>query len=312
MQSVLIKKAGLPIGRWLGFFWGEGGRMKIKFMLSTIFMMIFSVVSLTHANTEILGITWGDSKLVTFDPYSGNIIQEHLQLNPNESFRGLAYDSNHDNLYASSQGNGNLYSINPKTLEITFIGKFDKIGDVTSLTYDPNTDTLYAAAGGKIHKVNVNNAELTTISEELAPCLNSLSYNDKDGQFYAYVVDESGSWDSPYKSRLVRINPIDATMTTLFETPYHTILGLAKIPDQNVFITWINWDSHFYGEVKLNTQKIFPLGNKDPVGVNSNAIIYKNFYVGSTTIIDAISEFFLKLIRKMRKWAGDFISIDGI
>ena len=281
--------------------------MNVKLVFSTIFIIIFLVVSFTQANTEFLGITWGDSKLVTFDPDSGSIIQEHLQLNPNEHFRGLAYDSNQDILYASSQSNGNLYSINPKTLEITYIGKFDNIRDVTSLTYDPNTNTLYAAAGGKIHKVNVNTAELTTISEELAPFLNSLSYNDKDGQLYAYVTYGSGSWDSPYKSSVVRINPNDATMTTLFETPYHTILGLAKIPDRNVFLTWINWTSHFYGEVDINTQKVSPLGNNDPVGVNSDAMIYKDFYVGSASIIDAISEFFLNLLKNMLKWAGDLI-----
>ena len=272
--------------------------MKIKFIISITFIIFFSAVSLTQADTQILGITWDDSRLVTFDPYSGSIIQEHLQLNPN------------DNLYASSQSNGNLYSINPKNLEIKFIGKFDKIRDVTSLTFDPNTNTLYAAAGGKIHKVNVNNAELTTISDELAPCLNSLSYNDRDGQLYAYVVYGSGSWDSPYRSKVVRINPIGATMTTLFETPYHTILGLANIPDRNVFITWVNWNSHFYGEVNLDTQKIFPLGNSDPVGINSDAIIYKNFYVSSTTAMDAISKFFLNFLRKMLKWASDFIGIE--
>ena len=83
MQSVLIKIAGLPFKRWLGFFcWGKGGRMKVKLMFSTIFFMVFSFVSLTQANTEIL-------------------------------------------------------------------------------------------------------------------CLNSLSYNDTDGQLYAYVVYGNGSWDSP-------------------------------------------------------------------------------------------------------------------
>ena len=91
----------------------------------------------------------------------------------------------------------------------------------------------------------------------------------------------------------------------LYLLPYHTILGIAKISDQNVFITWINWTSHFYGEVNLYTQKIIPLGNNDPVGINSDAMIYKNFYVDSTSTIDVISEFFLNFLKKMLKWAGD-------
>jgi hypothetical protein len=67
-----------------------------------------------------------------------------------------------------------------------------------------------------------------------------------------------------------------------------------------------------YGEVNLNTQKIIPLGNNDPVGINSDAMIYKNFYVGSTATKETISEFVLNFLGKMLKWAGDLISSNHI
>jgi hypothetical protein len=68
-------------------------------------------------------------------------------------------------------------------------------------------------------------------------------------------------------------------MTTLFETPYHTIMGLAKKPGENTYFSWVNWTSHFYGEVNLDTKNIVSRANSDTVGVTSDAMIYRNFYV---------------------------------
>jgi len=94
--------------------------MTISFFLT---ILIVCAPGPTCANSDILlGITWGDSLLVSFDPYTGTITEVHAQLNPNESFRGLAYDSNHNMLYALSQVDLNLYSIDPITLDIQHIG----------------------------------------------------------------------------------------------------------------------------------------------------------------------------------------------
>jgi len=276
--------------------------MKVKLMYLMILLIVFSVFSSAQADTQILRITWGRSKLVTFDPYSGSITQFHVQLNPDESFRGLTYDSTNDILYALSQVDHNLYSIDPHTLNIQFIGRLSYYGsnswegDSAALAYDPNTDTLYTSIShnhwppgrddlwSELVIINRETAELTSVGHITNGYVNSTTYNRDDGFIYAYAVYGSGSWDSPYKSSLVKINPNDASMNTLFETPYHATLGLAKIPNQNVFISWVNWTSHFYGEVNLDSQIITPLGNSDSVGVSSDAMLYKSFYVSPVSI----------------------------
>ncbi|MCI0659090.1 MAG: hypothetical protein L0170_18710 [Acidobacteria bacterium] len=61
----------------------------------------------------LVGITWPDSLLVSFDPIQGVIVDTHLQLNPHERFRGLAYDRLHHRLYALARVSNNLYLIDP-------------------------------------------------------------------------------------------------------------------------------------------------------------------------------------------------------
>ena len=92
----------------------------ISFFMSML--IIFEAKSLDANGEILLGITWEDSLLVSFDPNTGNIIEVHTQLNPNESFRGLVYDPNHNLLYALSQVALNLYLIDPMTLESYHIG----------------------------------------------------------------------------------------------------------------------------------------------------------------------------------------------
>ena len=58
---------------------------------------------------KILGITWDKSVLVSFDPYTGHIIEKHAWLKQEENYVGLAYDYNRNMLYALSQVSCNLY-----------------------------------------------------------------------------------------------------------------------------------------------------------------------------------------------------------
>jgi hypothetical protein len=272
--------------------------------ISTVFLLaILFFIKAAYA-VEVLGITWSNSDLVTFDLFSGTITQRHLQLNKNENYRGLAYDSTHNELFALSQSSHHLYAINPYTLEIALIGKLniDKSlswsEDIGGLAYDPVSDSLYTVVShwnsnytdiwSELVEIDQSTAEITYKGYITNRFTNSLSYNVNDGQLYAFAVYEGGNWDNPNKSNLVSINPENANMTTLFETPYHTILGLTKKPNENIFYSWINWTSHFYGEVNLGTETITPLGNSNQVGVTSDAILYKDIYVAA--IGDAVNE----------------------
>jgi len=278
----------------------------------------------------------GPSELISFSPETGIITRKFLQLNKKECFRGLAYDSKKKMLYALSQSSWNLYSINlkHKRLKTNFIGKLDIKNlplsknswgnDIGGLTYDPGSDTFYASVShwnsyqtniwselvtfdpGKtarvkrIGKKKKRMIEVKSVGIITCGYVSSVSFNEDDGQIYALAVNKSGSWDSPYVSSLVRIDPENADMTTLFETKLksdkiHTILGLAKKPaqkltqkpDENIFYTWVNLTSHIYAKVDVNKKTVIPfIGSdgkpvsSDPIGVNSDAMLYKNFKIG--------------------------------
>ena len=120
---------------------------------------------------KILGITWDKSVLVSFDPYTGAIIEKHAWLKQGENFVGLAYDYDRNMLYALSQVTCNLYSLNPITRDVKLIGKLNTNGqDVSGLSYDPTNDTLYTVIlnlnpgpRSELAKVNIDNAIVTVV-----------------------------------------------------------------------------------------------------------------------------------------------------
>ena len=134
----------------------------------------------------------------------------------------------------------------------------------------------------ELYEVNVSTGELVKVGDINGPFITSLSHNQADGNLYGLAVYGTGPWDSPYKSHAVKINPQNGNMDVLFETPYHSILGFARKPGGNpgIYYAWVNWTSHFYGEVNINAQTVTSLENADPVGVIS-AMAYKNFPVAS-------------------------------
>ena len=229
--------------------------MKYKNFLLLSWIIVFLITGLAHSeNAEenehtLLGIAWDDSRLVSFDPYVGLLTEVHAQLNPTEAFRGLAYDTNHNILYALAQVTNNLYSIDRASLDIVHIGnlQIDKCVsggvDAGALTYDPISDTLYTALEhwdsgiwSELCEVDVTNGKLTTIGIIPDVYIVSLQFDEQDGYLYGLSVSGSGSWDSPFKSHVVRINPDTAEMAVLFETPYHTMMGFAKKPVENSYI----------------------------------------------------------------------------
>lgn len=237
---------------------------------------------------KILGITWGQSVLVSFDPYTGAITEKHAWLRPSENFVGLAYNYNRNTLYALSQVSCNLYSIDPITRDVRLISKLQVGGgDVSGLSYDPTKDTLYTVVlhdlnqehpWSELARVDMDGASVNVVGRIADGICNSLCWRDCDGRLNSYIVSRSGSSNSPDKARVVTIDPSTAAMTLVFETPYHTIMGLARKPGQDSYFSWINSTTEFYGAVDLVTRSITDLAASN-AGVLSGAMIYRNFYV---------------------------------
>jgi hypothetical protein len=190
-------------------------------------------------------------------------------------------------LYALAQVTCNLYSIHPLTRDVKLVGTLTTGGnDVGGLTYDPVRDVLYTAI---LHQGATPWSELATVNRDTAVTASvgkisdglcvSLCWRDADGKVNGYVVPNSGPWDSPLKASCVTINPSTGAATPIFTTAYHTILGLAQVLGKNACMSWVNWTTHFFAEVDLNTHTVTHLAPSDNVGVSSGAMLLRTFYV---------------------------------
>ena len=296
--------------KFFGYFWSpaidtarfcrvENGFSQTGWIRFLLVFLILAPSDLGASDGDLVGVTWNDSVLISFDPENGQVSQRHVQLNPYEAFRALAYDRNHDILYALPQGTRNLYAIHADTGKIRHIGnlridtRVAGFEDAGALAYDPHTDTLYTAVEhwqgpnfthiySEICKVDVTNAALTTVGRIDGPFIESLAFDEVERTLYGLAVFGSGPFDSPFKTHVARIDPETAAMELLFETPYHTMLGLASRRPGS-FISWVNWTTQFYVETDLVTRSVTLMGISDEVGVLS-AMIAKDFSLPSRPV----------------------------
>jgi hypothetical protein len=241
----------------------------------------------------LVGVTWSDGALVSFDPSSGQILQRYVPVDPrngDESFIALAYDRNHGKLHVLSQVDRTIFTINADTLQLANVVplRIDVSGgatDVTGLAYDPTTDTLYAtvahgpdsgvAAWDELVKVDPWSGETSDVGRIDGPWITGLAFHETERMLYALGVSAAGSWDSQDTSRLIRIDPATAAFETVSQTDYHTMLGLA-LKEPGAFFSWINGTSHFFGETSLLAPGLTPLGGDDASGPIA-AMILKTF-----------------------------------
>ena len=240
----------------------------------------------------LVGVTWSDGTLVTFDPSSGGILQRHLQLDPTRTFVGLAYDRNHRKLYALSQGDRTLFTLNTDTLQVANIVplRIETAGpgltEATSLAYDPFTDTLYTTIGhwedypagpigNDLARVDPWTGTVTVLGRVDGPWLAGLAFGETERVLYALAVDGAGAWDSQDATRLIRIDPSTAAADTVYVTPYHAMLGIA-LKEPGVFYSWINWTSHFFGQTDVPALSLTPLGSDEDSGA-IGAMVVKTF-----------------------------------
>jgi hypothetical protein len=243
-----------------------------------------AAISLAQTSSDdiLVGVTSSDGSLVSFDPASGAILQYHVQIDPDESFTGLAYDRNHRKLYALTQGDHLLYTLNADTLQLANVTplRIDPsvpgLTDVTSLAYDPATDTLYAAIGhwdsypegpiwDELARVDPWTGALTVLGRIDGPWIAGLAFSETERVLYALGVYGAGSWDSPDTTHVIRINPSTAAFGTVYVTPYHAMLGMALKEPGSIF-SWINWTSHFFGETDVPALRLTQLGSDEASG----------------------------------------------
>ena len=240
----------------------------------------------------LVGVTWSDGTLVSFDPSTGEILQRHVQLDANRSFTGLAYDRNHRKLYALSQGDHALFTLNADTLQLANVVSLRTdpsdpgVTEVTSLAYDPFTDTLYTAIGhwtdypagpiwDELAKADPWTGELTILGRIDGPWVAGLAFSETERVLYALGVYGAGSWDSPDTTHVLRIDPSTAAADTVYVTPFHAMLGIA-LKDPGVFFSWINGTSHFFGQTDFPALSLTTLGSAEASGA-IGAMVVRTF-----------------------------------
>lgn len=231
----------------------------------------------------LLGVTWADSALVSFDPARGEVLGRHTLLPPDWAFTGLAHDRSRHRLYALSQGSFVLTVIDTETLQtvdrvnLRVDPRFPGLTDTVALALDPGTGTLYTVVGrwtdypagpiwSQLAAIDTETGELAIVGRIDGPWIASLAFSETDRMLYGIGVYGAGPWDSPDPTHVMRIDPGTAEVETVFVTPYHTMLGFA-VREPFTFFSWINWTSHFYGRTDLPEQTITPLGSADGVDV---------------------------------------------
>ena len=242
----------------------------------------------------LLGITWTgganaflglESTLVALDPNDGKIQHVYGQVGA-ENFVGLAYDSTRTRLYALSQEK-NLYSIDELSpLNVRLIGKLffegsDSINwSANSLCYDPESRSLYCSMrvdywpyfnGSVLSKINTNTAEVEIIGPFNGVSnnyiLSGLAYDEATGQLYGVSNYLSPGSSYPDYTQVVSVNPDDASLTGLYETPAYYIQGLAKGPGDGILYSWMSSDSgHYYLKAMLDEKTTEVLGSSDSAG----------------------------------------------
>lgn len=241
----------------------------------------------------LLGVDWETSELVSFDPNAGEVVAEYMQLYPPGAYTGLAYDRNHHLLYAMSQDSHALTVIDTDSLRTVDVlalrvdPRVQGLIDTVALAYDPVLDRLFTVVGvwtdypagpiaSQLATIDRVTGELLPVGRSIdGPWIESLAFSETDWKLYAIGVYGAGSWDSSYLTNVLRIDPDTGQAETLFEAPYHTMLGFA-VREPFTFFSWINSPSHLYALTDLATQTVTPLGSSDSVGV-IDAMIEKTF-----------------------------------
>lgn len=260
-------------------------------------LALLSSISLAPAQEDLLiGITWPESQLVTFDPVQGRILETHLQLDPRRRFRGLAYDRTHHRLYALAQGTQDLYLIDPGTPSVRHLGnlrldpEYGESFDAGALAYDPGRSRLFAAVErwtaveglgirSELMEVDVDTAAVSRVGTVDGTFITSLGWEEDSGRLLALAVDGPGSWDDARVTRVIELNPDTAEATELQRTPYHTLMGLAfAIPP--AFRAWANWEEQFFALVDPGAGTVTRLGPSEEAPILS-AMIRRDFPVRS-------------------------------
>jgi hypothetical protein len=240
-----------------------------------------------------IGFTWDDSRLVTFDPVAGSVEGVHLQMG-HEAFIGMTYDPGRGVLYAVSQIEHNLYAIAPATMAAAHRGSLrvdvraSRSLDVQAIAYDGTRDVLYGAVvrwelccgreSWRTDLVHIDVATAGVIAVGTLPgvFVTSLAADD-DGSLIGIAEGSDGL------NRVVRIDPDHATSEEVLATPYQTMLGLARLPGTQRYVSWINAERHFYGEIDLDRGTITPLGDADAVGVIA-AFVHRGFAAAAVAV----------------------------
>jgi hypothetical protein len=235
------------------------------------------------AGETLLGVTWQDSLLVSFDPYTGEVLATHRALDPDVAYSGLAYDRNHHRLFAMPQDAGLVDVIDTDTLQTVdrlYLRVDPRVpggSETVTLAYDPNRDLLYTLVGhwtnypagpiwSELATIDTGSGAIAIVGRIDGPWISSLAFSDTDGFLYGIGVTGADVSDGADPAWLLRIDPSTAEVAPMFATPYHSILGLA-VREPFSFYSWISSDEHSYGLTDLPTQTVALLGGSDAAGV---------------------------------------------
>jgi DNA-binding beta-propeller fold protein YncE len=224
----------------------------------------------------------------------------HMEADEADIFAGLAYDSTHDILYATTTGTNRLYSIDYTTGKATLIGDLGA-SLMHGLAYDPCTvrllGTFGQSKGDGLYSIDVSTGAATLIgrtgffNEDHLNTVQGLAVHPKTHVLYGIVAGPAFNW-----SALIEIDMETAQGTWIGRQSSH-ISGLAFDAQTNLLYGIDNWTSKLY-TIDLRTGAATLVGSTglgNPLGLEDVVTIPEP----ATVVLLAIG--FLALRRKTAK-----------
>ncbi len=255
------------------------------FWLAVVWTALLLIAPVGPAGATLVTVDADTQTLYSIDRETAVVTRVgRLGADEADIFAGLAYDSTHDILYATTTGTNKLYSVDYATGKATLIGDL-KASLMHGLAYDPCTvqllGTFGQSKGDGLYSIDVSTGAATLIGhtgffhEDHLNTIQGLAVHPKTHVLYGIVAGPAFDW-----SALIEIDMKTGQGAWIGPQNAH-ISGLAFDAQTNALYGIDNWTSKLYTiDIRTGASTLIgstglgnPLGLEDIVPIPEPATV---------------------------------------